>query len=259
MKHNFDEVIDRRTSDCKKYEAASYSEDTLPMWIADTDFAVPKEITDVIVERAKHPCFGYPYPNFAFEESVQRWMKVRFGWDVDPHHVKYGPGVMPFMVYAVRAFTMPGDAIVIQPPVYFPFAAVVRNNGRQLVENRLVMDADGKYRIDFDDLDRKLADPRAKVLFLCNPHNPVMLSYSREDLTRIGELCLKHGVIVVSDEIHCDIVFGGHRHIPFASIRREFADISMVLVNPSKTARHSTSPGSAPAPRSSRTSASGTT
>lgn len=235
MRHNFDEVIDRRVSECKKYEAAAYPADVLPMWIADTDFAVPVEISKAIQERAQHPCFGYPIESFEFEKAAARWEKVRFGWDVDPHWVKYSNGVLPFLVYAIRAFSYPGDHVIIQPPVYPPFSAIVRNNGRQLKENHLVQDENGKYQIDFEDLEEKLKDPRAKLLFLSNPHNPAMRAFTLEELKRIGELCLKYHVIVVSDEIHCDLTYKGYKHIPFGSISEEFANNCMVLINPSKT------------------------
>ena len=235
MRHNFDEVIDRRVSECKKYEAAAYPADVLPMWIADTDFAVPVEISKTIQERAQHPCFGYPIESFEFEKAAARWEKVRFGWDVDPHWVKYSNGVLPFLVYAIRAFSYPGDHVIIQPPVYPPFSAIVRNNGRQLKENHLVQDENGKYQIDFEDLEEKLKDPRAKLLFLSNPHNPAMRAFTLEELKRIGELCLKYHVIVVSDEIHCDLTYKGYKHIPFGSISEEFANNCMVLINPSKT------------------------
>lgn len=235
MRHNFDEIINRRLSDCKKYESAKYPEDVIPMWIADTDFAIPKEISDIIKERAEHPCFGYPVENFGFEKSVQRWEKVRFNWDIKPEWVKYAPGVLPFLMYAMRAFTYPGDKIVIQPPVYPPFHAMVHNNGRQLLCNNLVQDENGKYQIDFEDLEKKLKDNRTKLMFMANPHNPAMRCFTREELTRIGNLCIENKVILISDEIHCDLTYKGYEHIPFGSISEEFANNSMVLVNPSKT------------------------
>lgn len=235
MRHNFDEIINRRVSECKKYEAACYPEDVLPMWIADTDFAVPAEISEAIQQRAKHPCFGYPIESFEFEEAAARWERVRFGWNVDPHWVKYANGVLPFLMYAIRAYSYPGDKVVIQPPVYPPFSAIVRNNGRQLLENRLVQDENGKYQIDFDDLEKKLKDPRTKLFFMSNPHNPAMRCFTLEELKRIGELCLKYNVLVISDEIHCDLTYQGYKHIPFGSISGEFANNCIVLINPSKT------------------------
>jgi len=234
MKHNFDEMIDRRVSECKKYEPA-YPEDVIPMWIADTDFAVPEEIAAAIQERAKHPCYGYPVESFEFEKSAASWEKKRFGWDVKPEWVKYANGVLPFLMYAIRAFAYPGDKVVFQTPVYPPFYAITRNNGCQIVTNPLVQDENGKYQIDFEDLEKKLKDPRVKLFFLCNPHNPVMRAYTREELIQIGELCLKYHVIVIADEIHCDLTYKEYEHIPFASISEEFANNSMVLINPSKT------------------------
>lgn len=235
MKHNFDEIINRCDSECKKYESAQNNSGILPMWIADTDFAVPKEISEAIVARANHPCFGYPVESFEFEKSAQRWEKVRFGWDIDPHWVKYSNGVLPFLMYAIRALSYPGDKVVIQPPVYPPFSAIVKNNGRQLLTNPLKQDENGKYQIDFEDLEEKLKDPRTKLFFMSNPHNPTMRCFTREELVKMGDLCLKHNVVVISDEIHCDLTFKGYNHIPFASISEEFAQNSMVLINPSKT------------------------
>ena len=152
-----------------------------------------------------------------------------------PEWVKYANGVLPFLMYAVRAFSHPGDHVVIQPPIYPPFPAIIQNNGRKVVENPLVLDAEGKYQIDFEDLEKKLADPRAKLLFLSNPHNPAMRCYTLAELKQIGDLCIKHGVIVISDEIHCDLTYKGYKHIPFGSISQEFADNCIVLINPSKT------------------------
>ena len=205
------------------------------MWIADTDFAVPEEIAEAIQKRAEHPCFGYPVESFEFERAAARWEKVRFGWEVDPEWVKYSNGVLPFLMYAIRAFAYPGDKVVIQPPVYPPFQAITKNNGCQLLTNPLIQDENGKYQIDFEDLEEKLKDPRTKLFFMSNPHNPVMRAFTLEELTRIGELCLKYHVIVIADEIHCDLTYKGYHHIPFASISEEFAQNSMVLINPSKT------------------------
>lgn len=234
MRHNFDEIIDRRASECKKYEPA-YPKDVIPMWIADTDFAVPVEIARAIQKRAEHPCYGYPVESFEFEKAAARWESVRFGWDVSPEWVKYSNGVLPFLMYAIRAFAYPGDKVVIQTPVYPPFHAITKNNGCQLLTNRLVQDENGTYQIDFDDLEEKLKDVRTKLFFMSNPHNPAMRAFTLEELKRMGELCIKHNVIVIADEIHCDLTYPGRKHIPFASISEEFAQNCMVLINPSKT------------------------
>lgn len=234
MRHNFDEIIDRRASECKKYEPA-YPKDVIPMWIADTDFAVPKEIASAIQKRAMHPCYGYPVESLEFERAAARWESARFGWEVSPEWVKYSNGVLPFLMYAIRAFAYPGDKVVIQTPVYPPFHAITKNNGCQLLTNRLTQDETGRYQIDFDDLEEKLKDVRTKLFFMSNPHNPAMRAFTLEELKRMGELCIKHGVIVISDEIHCDLTYPGHKHIPFASISEEFAQNCMVLINPSKT------------------------
>lgn len=235
MTHCFDTVIDRKESGCTKYHNAICPPDVLPMWIADTDFSVPREIIKALQQRISHPCFGYPFASMAFERAAQRWEKIRFAWDIEADWVKYSNGVLPFLVYAIRAFSLPGDNIIIQSPVYPPFYAIIKNNGRQVVTNPLRQDATGKYQIDFADLETRLSHPRSKILIISNPHNPVMRSYSYQELEKIGKLCIKYNVLVISDEIHCDIVFDKKKHIPFGSVSTAFAENSIVLINPSKT------------------------
>jgi len=232
--HDFDEIIERRGTDAKKYDPSLYGEDILPMWIADTDFKCPAPLVERIVKRAEHGIYGYPYNRKSFERAAQRWMKVRFGWEIDEDWVEYVPGVMPGISYAIRALSAPGDNIVIQTPVYPPFYKAIETNGRNILKNSLI-NKDGKFHIDFEDLERKLMDEKTKILLLCNPHNPSGRVFTREELIRIGELCLKYSVFIISDEIHCDLVYKGHRHIPFASISEEFANNSIVCINPSKT------------------------
>lgn len=232
--HNFDEMIERRGTDSKKFNPDVYPEDVLPMWIADTDFKCPAPIVEKMIQRAQHGLYGYPYNSKTFELAAKRWMKRRFHWDIDENWVEFTPGVIPGIIFAVRALSMPGDKIIIQTPVYPPFHQLVVNNGRRLETNSLVL-RDGKYHIDFTDLEDKLKDSRTKILILCNPHNPTGRVFTKKELQEIGNLCLKHNVFVISDEIHCDIVYKGHEHIPFASISEEFAQNSMICINPSKT------------------------
>ncbi len=235
MRHNFDEIINRRVSECKKYRGCLLSRGRAPD--VDRGYGLCRTGRNF----RGHPAAGQSTPasaiheSFEFEEAAARWERVRFGWNVDPHWVKYANGVLPFLMYAIRAYSYPGDKVVIQPPVYPPFSAIVRNNGRQLLENRLVQDENGKYQIDFDDLEKKLKDPRTKLFFMSNPHNPAMRCFTLEELKRIGELCLKYNVLVISDEIHCDLTYQGYKHIPFGSISEEFANNCIVLINPSKT------------------------
>lgn len=232
--HDFDEIIERRGTDSKKYDPSLYPQDVLPMWIADTDFKCPTPLIEKVVKRAEHGLYGYPYNKKSFAEASKKWMKTRFDWDIEENWVEYTPGVIPGIIYAVRALSQPGDNIVIQTPVYPPFHQLVTNNGRTLFKNTMLL-KNGKYYIDFDDLEKKLMESRTKIMILCNPHNPSGRVFTKEELTRIGELCIKYNVFVISDEIHCDLVYKGHKHIPFASISHELAQNSMVCINPSKT------------------------
>ena len=233
MKHNFDELIDRKGTECKKWD--TYADDVIPMWIADTDFKCPQPVVDAMVKRAQHGIFGYPVNVVNFEESIVNWQKKRFGWNIETDWVEYTPAVIPAIVYAMRAFTEPGDNVVIQMPAYHPFHDIIPNNGRHILGNNLILNADGSYSVDFENLEQLLSKKRTSMFLLCSPHNPVGKCFSREELTRISELCLKHNVFVVSDEIHSDIVYKGHQHIPFGSLSQAAADNCVVCVNPSKT------------------------
>ena len=233
MKHNFDELIDRRNTECKKWD--TYAEDVIPMWIADTDFKCPQPVVDALVKRAQHGIYGYPVNLKKFEESIVNWQKKRFGWSVDPDWVEYTPAVIPAILYAMRAFTNPGDNIVIQMPAYHPFHDIIPHNGRHILGNPLLLQPDGSYAVDFENLEQLLSKKRTTMFLLCSPHNPVGKCFTREELTRMSELCLKHNVFVVSDEIHSDIIYEGSEHIPFGSLSQEAADNCVVCVNPSKT------------------------
>ena len=230
--HNFDEIIDRRGTCSKKWD--SYPPDVIPMWIADTDFKCPQPVVDAMLKRVAEGIYGYPVATRSFGRAVHHWLKKRFGWEIDESWVEFTPGVVPSLGYAIRAFTQPGDNVLIQTPVYHPFHHMVRNNGRTKAENELVL-KDGRYHIDFEDLEAKLADPRTKLMLLCSPHNPVSRVFSEQELLRMGNLCLKHKVIVVSDEIHSDLVYSGHKHIPFPVLSDDIANNCLVCINPSKT------------------------
>jgi cystathionine beta-lyase len=233
MKHNFDELVDRKGTDCKKWD--TYADGVIPMWIADTDFKCPQPVIDAMVKRAQHGIFGYPVNVKTFEQSVANWQRKRFGWDVDLDWIEYTPAVIPAIVYAMRAFTEPGDNIVIQMPAYHPFHEIIPNNGRHILGNNLIYKEDGSYEVDFGNLEELLSKKRTTMFLLCSPHNPVGKCFTREELTRMSELCLKYNVFVVSDEIHSDIVYQGSKHIPFGSLSQEAADNCVVCVNPSKT------------------------
>lgn len=232
LKHDFNEFVDRRGTECKKWD--TYGEDIIPMWIADTDFKCPKPVVDAMIKRAEHGIYGYPVNSSNFNKAVKSWQKKRFNWEVDEEWIEYTPAVVPAVIYAIRAFTQPGDRIVLQTPAYHPFHEIIPNNGRIISANELVL-KNGRYEIDFADLEKKLSHPRARMLLLCSPHNPVGRVFTREELMRIGTLCLQHHVIVVSDEIHSDIVYAGHKHIPFGSLSAEMQNNCVVCVNPSKT------------------------
>lgn len=232
--HNFDEIVNRRGSDCKKYNPSVCSDENLPMWIADMDFKVPAPVEEAAKLRAEHPVFGYPCELPEFNLSVKKWIKKRHDWDIEEGWVEFVTGVVPAAIFAIQGFTNPGDKVVVQTPLYPPLREAVVDNGRQLITSPFV-EEDNYYTIDFEDLEKKLADSRTKMFILCNPHNPVGRVFTEEELKKIGELCIKHDVMVFSDEIHADIVYSGYKHIPFASLSSEFADITITSLNPGKT------------------------
>ncbi len=232
LKHDFDEAIDRRGTGCKKY--SQYPPDVFPMWIADTDFKAPAPVVEALVKRMQDGVYGYPATSKRLWRAVQKWEAERFGWQIPETAVEFSPGVVPGVICAVRAFTKPGDQILIQTPCYPPFVDLTKHNRRVVVRNPLKL-AGKRYEIDFEDLEKKLTDPKTTLMILCNPQNPSGRVYTREELERIGRLCLDNHVMVVSDEIHGDLTYSGHRHIPFASICPEFAEHCITFVNPSKT------------------------
>lgn len=229
--HNFDEIVDRFGTGSYKWD--KYPADVIPLWVADTDFRAPQPVVEALAKRVSHGVFGYSSENGRFERVTGEWTKRRYGWDIDPGWVYFVPSVVAGLGLGIRALTEPGDAVVIQPPVYPPFFSTVRANGRIPLENPLVW-RDGTWHIDFDGLEAGLADPRSTLLLLCNPHNPTGRCFTREELLRMGELCLRHGVRVLSDEIHADFVYTG-KHIPFPTLSAELAAVSAVCLSPSKT------------------------
>jgi len=232
MKYNFDQVIDRRNFHSLKWQLGG--RDVLPMWVADMDFQAPKSIMDAVINRAKHGIYGYSMPEDGFFDAVINWQKKRHGWDIKKDWITFCPGIVPGLNMIIRAMTHPGDKVIVQPPVYYPFFDVILNNGRQIEKNSLKLE-NGQYRMDFDDLQKKAKDPRSKAIILCSPHNPVGRVWSRDELTRLGQICLENDVLVISDELHCDLVFKGYTHVPFATISDEFAQHSVTGIAPSKT------------------------
>lgn len=232
--YDFDKGIERRGTDAKKYDPALCPEDVLPFWIADTDFPSPVEVTEALRERVEDAHYGYPYIDMEFERSIARWYKVRHNTDLIPEFIDFSPCVIPAMIWFAKEFSSEGDKILLQTPVYPPFHALVKNNGRQLVYNEMKM-VDGQYQIDFEDLEKKLKDPAVKIMFICNPQNPTGRVFTREELTKMGNLCLENGVMIGVDEIHADIVFDHKEFVPFCSISKEFAENSVTFINPAKT------------------------
>lgn len=232
--HDFDQEPARRGSDARKYDPALCPPDVIPMWIADTDFKCPQPLIDQMAERVQQGHFGYPCNRREFSDAVAFWMSERFGWQAKSEWVEFAPGAILPLLYGMRALTAPGDGVLVLTPAYPPFYQLVENNGRRVVKSPLLL-KDGRYEIDFEDLERGLCAPRTRVMLLCNPHNPTGRSFSEGELRRIGELCLRHHVFVLSDEIHSDIVYPGGRHIPFGLLGGALEQNCLIAVNPSKT------------------------
>ena len=239
--YDFDECIARRGTASYKWDSAN-NDNVLPMWVADMDFRTAPPIIEALQRRVAHGIFGYTRVPATYYDAVIGWMKRRHGWTVRREDIIYTTGVVPALSAIIKATTAPGDKVLVQTPVYNCFFSSIRNNGCILAENRLRFDGQ-TYHIDFDDLEAKAADPQVKLMILCSPHNPAGRVWTREELTRVGEICLRHGVLVLSDEIHCDLVYPGHKHIPFASLSEEFAQHSATCMSPrpSTSTRYATS------------------
>lgn len=234
---NFDKVINRKNTRCLKYDFAErrgMPKDVLPLWVADMDFETSSYVEDALVERAKEGIFGYSEVQTPYFEIVRDWMKKHHDWDVQEKWLIKTPGIVMALATAVKAYTKPGEGVLLQLPVYYPFSEVIKDNGRNVVSNTLYLGENNRYHIDFEDFERKIIEENIKLFFLCNPHNPVGRVWSKQELTQIGDICVKHGVIVVSDEIHQDFVFKG-KHTVFASLKKEYEDISITCTSPSKT------------------------
>jgi cystathionine beta-lyase len=208
--------------------------DVLPMWVADMDFRSPPAVTEAIIKAGQHGIFGYSKSRADYFEAVYNWFDRRFRWKTEQAWLVKTPGVVFAAAAAIRALTEPGDGVLIQPPVYYPFSRLVNANQRRLVNNPLIYEK-GSYRIDFEDFEAKIIENKAKLYILCNPHNPVSRVWTREELIRLGDICVRHGVTIVSDEIHCDFIYPGHHHHVFASLKDEFLDHTITCTAPSKT------------------------
>ncbi|MCD8179807.1 MAG: pyridoxal phosphate-dependent aminotransferase [Tannerellaceae bacterium] len=233
MKYNFDEIIPRRGSNSYKWDSAA-KDNVLPMWVADMDFRTALPVIDALQKRVAHGIFGYTKVPESYFDSIIGWFDRRHNFAVEREWILFTTGVVPALSAVIKALTEPGDKVIVQTPVYNCFFSSIRNNGCEIVSNELVY-KNGTYSIDFDDLEQKASDPAAKLLLLCSPHNPAGRVWNKEELEKIGEICLRNHVIVVSDEIHCDLVYPGHTHIPFASVSREFLYNSVTCTASSKT------------------------
>ena len=236
--YDFDAPVERRGTDSVKFDCAvrfGRPEDALPLWVADMDFPAPPAVLEALSARVRHGVFGYTIAGDGYRAAVTGWLRDRHAWDIRPEWIVAIPGVVYGLSTAVRAFTEPGDAVVIQPPVYYPFGEVIRDNGRVVAQAHLVYGEDGRYTIDFEALEQAFEETGAKLFLLCSPHNPVGRVWREDELRRLGEICLAHDVIVASDEIHMDFVRPGHTHIPFASLSHELAERTVAFTSASKT------------------------
>lgn len=237
MEYGFDQVIDRYHTASAKFDLAQakgYDRDVLPMWVADMDFPAPESVRTALQEAVQHGIFGYSILTQEYFDAVKNWFARHFDWQIQQKWLLTTPGVVFALAVAVRAVTEPGDCVLIQPPVYHPFYDVVQKNGRTLVESPLVY-TDGKYTIDFADLEKKIADNNVKLFVLCSPHNPVCRVWTVQELQKLGDICRRHGVTVVSDEIHCDFAFPEHPHTPFVKACPKMEDHTILCTAPSKS------------------------
>lgn len=233
--YNFDNIIKRENTGSIKYDLRKEyfgKSDVIPMWVADMDFAIPDFIQDAVIKRAHHPVYGYTALDESFFNSVINWMDKRHNWKVKKEWIGFTPGVVPALNFAILAFSKEGDGVIVQPPVYFPFFSAVKDNNRIMLENKLIY-KDNYYTIDFNDLEEKAK--KAKILLLSSPHNPVGRCWTKEELTKIGEICIRHNVIIVSDEIHHDLILPGYKHTPLATISESMANQTITCAAPSKT------------------------
>lgn len=234
MKYDFDKIISRRGTNSYKWDSMPEGKDVLPLWVADMDFCTAPAITEALARRVNHGIFGYVRVPDEYYTAVIRWFERRHKWTVSKEWMIYTSGVVPAISAVIKALTEPGDSVVVQTPVYNCFFSSIRNNGCNIVTNPLKYE-DDTYHIDFDDLERKVKNPGVKLMLLCNPHNPAGRVWTREELCRIGEICMQNNVKVISDEIHCELVYPGHTYTPYASLGEEHLWNSVTSVSPSKS------------------------
>lgn len=234
MEYDFSRPTDRRGTDSYKWDSAPEA-DIIPLWVADMDFETFPGITEALQRRVAHGIFGYTRVPEAYYEAVCRWFDKRHGWHINREDIIYTSGVVPAVSAVIKALTLPGDQVIVQGPVYNCFFSSIRNNGCEMVSNSLIYNKEElRYEIDFDDLERKLKHERARLMLLCNPHNPGGRVWTRDELTRVAELCRKYGVRVVSDEIHCELTLYDNEYVPFGSLPDELSRDSITCCSPSK-------------------------
>ena len=236
MHYDFDRVPSRKGTDSVKWDALGDvfgDKELLPLWVADMDFPAPPEITENLIKRARHPLYGYTCKTSRYYDAVQSWFSRRFDWAVEKEDILTTPGIVTALALAVEAYTSPGDEIIIQPPVYPPFFSIVKEAGRELLLNPLIL-KDGTYGMDLEGLE-KIISEKTKMLLFCSPHNPVGRVWSEAELSALGDFCGKHGIIIISDEIHCDIVFPEHSHLPLHRVSPAFSSFTVTCTAPSKT------------------------
>ena len=232
MTYDFDKIINRRGSNCVKWDEVE-DPDVIPMWVADMDFETASCIQQALMERMKHGCFGYTHVPESYYDATINWFQRRHGWSIERSSVIYTSGVVPAISAIIKATTSPRDKVLVQTPVYNCFFSSIRNNDCMLAESPLRI-VNGRYEVDWDSFEQQCADPAVKVFLLCNPHNPTGRVWTKEELEKMGSICLQHGVFVISDEIHCEFTMPGHTYIPFASLSEDFAMNSAVCLSPSK-------------------------
>jgi cystathionine beta-lyase len=245
MKYDFDRVHSRQNTDCAKWDAVKMifgSDDVIPMWVADMDFPAAQPVIEALKKRAEHPFYGYTQAGRGLLKAVVDRMQRKFNWKIKPEWIVFTPGVIPALNVALRALTHPGDEVILQEPVYYPFFSTVKGSGCQIVTNQLKFSR-GRYEMDFEDLENKFkpqpgmheAASRIKGIIICNPQNPVGRLWGKEDLLKVGNIVIGNDATVISDEIHCELLYKGYKHTPFASLSKEFEQNSIVCMAPSKT------------------------
>jgi cystathionine beta-lyase len=236
MRYNFDEPVDRTNTNSIKYDGRSMffgKADLLPLWVADMDFRTPDFIVEAIRKRAEHEIFGYTFRGESYNQAILNWLKRRHNWTIKPEWISFSPGVVAGLTLAIEAFSKPGDGVILQPPVYFPFFDSIKGTGREMIENPLRLE-NGRYYFDLEDLKKKITS-KTKLLLLSNPHNPGGMAWNKEELGQLAKICLENRILIISDEIHSDLIFPGFKHTPLAGISDEIAQNCIVCMSPSKT------------------------